>query len=179
MLTWIGTYGALVNILVTSAAGEARRAGADGTAIHWVGVTHCIFMAWVTDASIVQVAKQTSLPHWTIAVEGSHSVMAGGPVETDGCGTVIYVLTTALSSPAIHTDTGVATVVIETGSSIVASIGLQLAFVHIFCAELTSPLRSTLAVVGVDPIHTSPSVHALMAWTVINVDLAVLAIEPW
>lgn len=57
-------------------------------------------------------------------------------METDGCGTVIDVLTAALSCPAIDTHTAVATQGVEAGAPIVAGIGLQLAFIHIFCAEL-------------------------------------------
>lgn len=62
--------------------------------------------------------------------------MAGSPMEAHSRRTVINVLTAALTRPAIDTHTAVATQQVEAGAPIVAGIGLQLAFIHIFCAEL-------------------------------------------
>lgn len=62
--------------------------------------------------------------------------MAGGPMEAHGRGTVINILTTALTSPAIDAHTAVATQRVKAGAPIVASIGLQLTLIHVLCAEL-------------------------------------------
>lgn len=62
--------------------------------------------------------------------------MAGGPMEAHGRGTVINILTTAVTSPAIDAHTAVATQRVKAGAPIMASIGLQLTLVHILCAEL-------------------------------------------
>lgn len=51
----------------------------------------------------------TCLPHRAGTVERGHTVMAGGPMETHGCSTVIDILTAALTRPAIDTYTAVAT----------------------------------------------------------------------
>lgn len=53
------TNGTLVHVLVTGPTDEASWACADGTAVQRVGVTHCTFVAGVTDTGIIQVAKQT------------------------------------------------------------------------------------------------------------------------
>lgn len=74
---------------------------------------------------------------WTLAVEGSHTVMAGGTLKTGGTGTVINVLTAVLTSPAIDTHAVVATVGVVAGSAILAGVGHELTLVHILCAVLT------------------------------------------
>lgn len=58
-----------------------------------------------------------------------------------------------------------------------ASIGLQLALVHIFCAELACPLRRALAVISIDTIHTRSPIETPMSRTVIHIDFTVLAFE--
>lgn len=50
---------ALVHVLVASTSDEASRTGANGTSIQRVGVTHCAFVARVTDTRIIEVAQQT------------------------------------------------------------------------------------------------------------------------
>lgn len=62
--------------------------------------------------------------------------MAGGPVEAHGRGTVIDILTTALTGPAIDAHTAVATQCVRAGAPVVARIGLQLTLIHVLCAEL-------------------------------------------
>ena len=73
----------------------------------------------------------------TLAVEGSHTVMAGGTLETGGTGTVIDVLTAVLAGPAIDTHAVVATVGVVTGPAILAGVGHELTLVHILCTVLT------------------------------------------
>lgn len=50
---------ALVHVLVASTSDKAGRTGANGTSIQRVGVTHCAFVARVTDTRIIEVAQQT------------------------------------------------------------------------------------------------------------------------
>lgn len=52
------TNGALVHILVTRAAGEARWASADGPAIHRVCVADSILVAGIADTGIVQMTQK-------------------------------------------------------------------------------------------------------------------------
>lgn len=63
--------------------------------------------------------------------------MAGGTIEADGGGAVIYVLAAALARPAIDTDTCVTTLSVKAGPAVVTGVGLELALIHIFCTELT------------------------------------------
>lgn len=53
------TNGALVHVLVASTSYKASRTGANGTTVERVGVTHCTFVARVTDTRIIKVAQQT------------------------------------------------------------------------------------------------------------------------
>lgn len=73
----------------------------------------------------------------TLAVEGGHPVVAGGPMEAGGHGTVIDVLAAVLACPAIDTDTVVAAVVVVAGATVLAGVGHQLALIHILSAVLT------------------------------------------
>lgn len=174
VLARVGTNGALIHILVTGTPCEAWGASADGTPIHGVSVTDGIFVARVTDASIIQVAQEPSLAHRTGTIEGSHPVMARGSMEADSCSTVIDVLTTALPRPAIDTDTAMPSVGIKAGAPIVTGIWLQLAFIYIFCAKLACPLWGALAVVRVNTVHTSSSIQASVLRTVVYIHLAVV-----
>lgn len=81
--------------------------------------------------------RLTCAPMRTFAVEGSHTVVASGTLETGGTGTVINVLTAVLASPPIDTHTVVAAVCVVAGSAILAGIGHELTFVHILCTVLT------------------------------------------
>lgn len=105
--------------------------------------------------------------------------MAGGAVETGSTGAVIDVLTAVISSPAIDTDTLETAVGVVTCAAVLASIGHQLAFIHVICAKLTCELRSALAVIGIHPVYTGSSILALMAGTVINVNIAVFSCKTW
>lgn len=62
--------------------------------------------------------------------------MASGPVEAHSRGTIINILTAALTRPAIDTHTTVATQCVEAGAPVVASVGLQLTLVHVLRTEL-------------------------------------------
>lgn len=136
-------------------------------------------MARVTDAGVLQMTQETSFAHGTFTVEGSHSIMAGGSIETDGSSAVINVLAAALSRPAVDTNACMPTLGVETGAPVVAGIGLELTFIHIFCTELTCPFWRTLAVIGVHAIHTCATIHTSVVRAVINIYLAVWSFKTW
>lgn len=141
MLTWVGTKRTFVHIMVAGRPGVAGGAGADGLAVHWVGVTVGAFVAGVANTSVIQVTKQTCAAMWTLAVEGRHAIMAGGSIVTSSVGTVINVLTAVLSGPAVDTDTVVPSVGIAAGASILTGVWHQLALINIFSAVLACELR--------------------------------------
>lgn len=72
-----------------------------------------------------------------LAVERGHPVVAGGPVEAGGHGTVINVLAAVLTRPAIDADAVVAAMVVVAGAPVLAGVGHQLALVHVLGAVLT------------------------------------------
>lgn len=179
VLTRVGTYGAFIHILVTSSPSKTRRTCADCSAIHWVSVAHGILVARITNTCILQMAQETSLAHGALAVKRSHSVMASGAIEADGCGAVINVLAAALSGPAIDTDACVSTQSVEAGAAIVTGVGLKLALIYVFCTELTCPLRGTLTVVGVDSIYACGTIHTFMVRTVVHICFTVCSFKAW
>lgn len=105
--------------------------------------------------------------------------MAGSAMVTRCTSTVINVFTAVITRPAIDADTVIAPVSVVACPSILASIGHQLTFIHIFCAVLACIMRWTLAVIGVHSVHTDATVLTVVAWTVINVVFTVWACETW
>lgn len=179
MLTRVGTQSTLIHVLAAGWPCIPRGAGADGLAVDRVGVAVGALVARVADARIVEVAQQTCAPMRTFAVEGSHTVMASGTLETGGTGTVINVLTAVLASPPIDTHTVVATVCVVAGSAILAGVGHELTLVHILCTVLTCPLRWAAAIVGIHAIHTGTPILAVVSWTVIHIFFTVLSSKTW
>lgn len=72
----------------------------------------------------------------TLAVEGGHSVVAGGPVEAGGAGTVIDVLAAVFPRPAVDAHAVVAAVGVVAGPAVLAGVGHQLALVYVLGAVL-------------------------------------------
>lgn len=179
MLTRVGTDRALIHVLVAGTTYEAGRAGANGTAIERVCVTHCTLIAGVTHAGIVQMAQQTSLSDWALAEEGGHAVVAGGTVEANGYGAVIDVLAAVVSSPAVDADARMASDVVEARAPVMTGVGLHETLVDVLRTVLPCPFWQALAIVGIDSIHTYPSIHTLVCWTVVHVILTVMPFEPW
>lgn len=178
VLARVGSDGTLVHVLIARATREARGTGANGPAVHGVGVTNGIFMAWIADAGVIQVAEEAGLAHGAGAVERSHTVVAGGPVETHGRGAVINVLAATLARPAVDTHTAVAAQGVEAGAPVVAGVGLQLALIHVLRAELACPLRRTLAIVGVDAVHAGAPIETPVSRAVVHIDFTVLSLKP-
>lgn len=105
--------------------------------------------------------------------------MAGSTMVTSCTGTVIDVLAAVISCPAVDTDAVIATMSVVAGPSILASIGHQFTFVHIFCAVLTCVMRWALAIIRVHSIHTHTTVLTVMAWAIIDVMFTVRTCEAW
>lgn len=179
MLTGVSTKRALVDILIARRPHVARRTGADGLSIHWVGITVGTLIARATDAGVIEVAEEPCSSMRALAVERCHSVMTGGPTVAGGVGAIVNVLTAVLASPTIHAHAVVSSMVIVACAPILAGIWHQLAFVNILSTVLPCPLWGALAVVRVHPIDTGPSVLTGVTGTVVNVHLTVLRIETW
>lgn len=155
------------------------RAGTDSLAVDWVCVTVRTFLAGVTDAGIVQVAQQTCPALWTLAEEGGHAIVAGGPQVAGSAGAVVDILAAVVARPAIDAHAVVASVGVMAGTPILTGIGHELAFIYILHTELACPFRWALAVVCVHTIHTGASVLALVFRTVVNVLVTVLTSKTW
>lgn len=125
------------------------------------------------------MAQQTGLSNWAFAEEGCYTIMAGGPIEANSYCAVINVLTAVISSPTINADTGMTTNGVEASTPIMAGVWLHETLIDILCAVLPCPFWWTLAIVGVDTIHTYSSIHTLVTWTVIHVVLTVVSLKPW
>lgn len=179
MFTRIGTQGTLIDILITGSSDVSQRASAEVISTDRVGVTVRSFLTWVADAGIIQLAQQSCASMRAFTDKRCHTVMTGGAVGTGSTGAVVNVLTAVFSSPTIDADTLETAVGVVTRAAVLASIGHQLAFIHIICAKLTCELWSALAVIGIHPIYTGSSVLALMAGTVVNVNVAVFSRKTW
>lgn len=136
-------------------------------------------MTRVANTRVVHLTEYTSFANRTFTYKGCNSVVAGGSMHAGCTSTIIYVLTTVVSTPAIDTDAVIASVDVEAGPSILTGIWLQLTLIHIFCTKLTCPLRCASAVVGVHSIHTDASILTFMFRAVINVCLTVFSTESW
>ena len=73
----------------------------------------------------------------TLAVEGGHTVVAGGALEAGGAGAVVDVLAAVFSRPAIDAHAIVVAVGVVAGPAILAGIGHELTLVHVLRAVLT------------------------------------------
>lgn len=125
------------------------------------------------------MAEQACASMWALAEERGNAVMAGSPMIARSTGTVIDVLTAVIACPTVHTNAVVASMSIMARSSILTSIGHQLAFIHIFCAILPCVMRWTLAVIGVYSIHTDSTVLTAVTWAIVNVVFTVWTGEAW
>lgn len=105
--------------------------------------------------------------------------MTSGAMGAGSAGTVVDVLTAVVPSPTIDTDALVTAVGVVTRATVLAGVGHQLALIDIISAELTCKLWPALTVVGVNSIHTGSSILALVARTVVNVDVAVFPAKTW
>lgn len=87
-------------------------------------------------AGPMQFSALTCLPFWTNAWKRSHSINASRSISTGGSEAIVNVLAAVVPAPTIDADTGVASVVVGAGTSILTSVGLELTFINIFSAKL-------------------------------------------
>lgn len=179
VLARVGTNAALVSVDVAGAAYISRFTVTVEHATDGVGVTLRTLSTGVTDTGVVSVAEQTCLSVGAETDERCNTVDTRGACAARSSCTVINVFRAVGSTPAIYTHTDVAAKQVAAGASILTRVWLQTTLVHVFCAVLTSPLWGALAVVGVDSVHTGPSIGTLMTGAVIYVVLTVGPIEAW
>lgn len=173
------THGALIHVFCAVGPFVALWAGANILAVQGVGVTQRPLVARIADACIIQMTQETCLSFWAHAGEGSHPVNAGGARRAGGEGAVVDVLAAVVSTPAVDTHAAVAPVAVGAGASILTGIGLQQALVYILRAELSCPLRGAAAIVGVDAVHTNPSILTPVVRAVVNIPLTGATFKTW
>jgi len=102
--------------------------------------------------------------------------MAGTSIEARTSSTIILVLLAILPNKSVHTNTLVTTLCVLAGAVVLAGI-VQAALINIFQAIATLPVSRALASIGVDTVHTSPTVLAQISSAVIDIFLAVPTLE--
>ena len=176
VFTGRGLPGTLVDVLVALLAGEAGRAGAGPLAGHLVGVAPRPVTAGIDGALVVQVAQETRLALWTLALVPPDLVVTGSSVPARGDAAVVLVLLAVLSDEAVDTDALVAALAVLAGPVVLAGV-VEGALVHILEAVLAGPVVGTGAVVSVDSVNTNSAILTEVSATVVNVDLTVLSAE--
>jgi len=102
--------------------------------------------------------------------------MAGTSIEARTSSTIIFILFTILPDKPVNTNTLVSTLCILAGTMVLAGI-IQAALINIFQTVATLPVSWALAGIGVDTIHTPPTILAQISTTVIDIFLAVSTLE--
>ena len=77
-----------------------------------------------------------------LAVEGCHTVMAGGTLGTGRICAVVDVFAAVVSRPAVHAHAVVAAHGVEAGAPVLAGVWHQGTFVDVLQAELTCKVQS-------------------------------------
>lgn len=78
----------------------------------------------------------TCLSFWANAWKRSHPIDASRSISTGGSEAIINVLAAVVPTPTIDTDTGVASIVVGAGTSVLTSVGLELTLINVFSAKL-------------------------------------------
>lgn len=168
---------ALVDVLGTVDTLVAHRARTRERSVDRAGVTYGVRVARIRGTGVVQMAQQSGLAGRTPAVETTDAVDAGRSVEAGRVDAVVDVVAAVRTVPAVDADAVVAAVGVGTGGTVLADRRLLHALVHIRFAVLAGKARRALAVIGVDPVHTGGTVLAQIARAVVNILLAVFALE--
>jgi len=166
----------LVNILLTRGACIPWWTGTSPLSCCRVGVTPSSWVAGVPQTLILQVAQKTCLSKRTLALISTNLIMAGTPIKARTPCAVIFVLFAILSNKPVDTNTLVSTLCILTGSMVLAGI-VQTALINIIQAVTPRPVWRTLAGIGVNTVHTPTAILAQISSTVIDIFLAVMALE--
>lgn len=82
-----------------------------------------------------------------------------------------------MASPSVDANARETTLAVGTGAAVLAHVRAQAALVHVAFAKFAGKGRRARARVAVDIVHAGCAVLAQVAWTVVNVLLAVLSFE--
>lgn len=123
------------------------------------------------------MTEESGLAGSAAAVEAADAVDTGRSVEAGRVDAVVDVVAAVRTVPAVDADAVVAAVGVGTGGTVLADRRLLHALVHIRFAVLAGKARRTLAVIGVDPVHTGGTVLAQITRAVVNILLAIFALE--
>lgn len=134
-------------------------------------------MAGIRGACIVQMTQQPRLPGRATTIEATNAINARRSIEARSLHTIIDILAAIASGPTIYTDATVATMGVRAGCSILADRGTQCALIHIHIAVASREIRWTIAAILIDSIHTGAAILTQISRTIIDVLLAVLALE--
>lgn len=167
-----GPSPALVNVLVTLLAPEARRAGAGPLASHLVGVTPRSGLTGIDDTLVIQVTQQPRLPVGTHALVLAHLVHAGASILTGIDLAVVLILLTVGTLESIDTDALIASLGVAAGPVVLAGV-VEGALVHVLQTVSTGPVWGTLAGVSVDTIDTGSVILTNVSLAIINIDFTV------
>lgn len=134
-------------------------------------------MAGIRGARIVQMTQQSRLARRAAAIEAADTIDTGGAVKTGSLHTIIDILATVAARPTVHTDATVTAVRVRTGRSVLADRGTHCTLIDINVTVASREIWRTIAAILVDPIHAGATILAQISRTIINVLLAVLALE--
>ena len=162
----------LVNVLISVVALETRWTGAGSLSCHLVSVTAGPWLARIDVALVIQVTQEASLACWTLALIFANLVNTRSSIVARLGSTVIFVHLTVSASVAVDTDTFVSSLRVS-ASAMVLTWVVESTLIHVVKAVVSGPVVSTLTRVGVDAIHTRPSVVTNTIDTIVNVHLTV------
>lgn len=168
---------ALVNVLRAVDALVPGRARARERAVDRTGVAQGVRVARIRRARIVQMAQQPRFALGAATVEAAHAIDAGGPIEAGRVHAVVDVLAAIGARPAVDADARVAAVRVRARGAVLADGRPGGALVHVVLAVLAEVVGAALAAVRVDAVHAGAAVLAQVAGTVVDVLLAVGALE--
>lgn len=134
-------------------------------------------MAGIRGACIVQMTQQPRLSRRATAIEATNAIDTRRSIEARSLHTIIDILAAIAPSPAIYTDATVATMGVRTGCSILTDRRTQGALIDIHITVASREIRWTIAAILIDSIHTGASILTQISRTIIDVLLAVLALE--
>lgn len=170
---------ALVDVFGAVHALVAGGAGAGVGAVDGAGVADCVRVAWVRGAGVVQVAQQARFAGAAAADEAADAVDAGRPVEACRVRAVVLVDAAVGTDPAVHANARVPAEGVRARGAVLTDRRPRQALVHIVLAVLARVVAAAGTPVRVDPVDALAAVLAQVARTVVDVLLAVDALESY
>lgn len=162
-----------VNSLVSRSTRTRKRS------IYRTRITQRVRMARIRCARIIQMAQQSRFAGRTTTIEAAYSIDARRTIKARGVHTVVNVLAAIRSRPAVNADTRIASVRIRASGAVLADGRSHGAFIDIVLAVFANVVAGALAAIGVDSVDACAAVLAEMSGTVVDVVLAVGALESW